>query len=319
MKSTKWLRCFLIVALAAVFPACGSTPSSQTVDNDSTLLALFPVDSSGIVFFDVAGMREIEFFREFLLEARSDADFPEELRDFMTETGLDPIDDVLQAIAGTTGEDQYLVAIRSLGDLQAGERFLEQLGTDSESHEGRSIYRPEPDEDWGITFENDLAILGSSGAVRSALDRMGGGPSVLDNAETMAQIQAIGAGNQVWGFGSFFADLVPEGAPPPVAMDLVAALERVTFRMRLESGVTARMTGTFTTADTATRAGDLLRGFLALGMMGSADRPDVVELLSGVQVQNAEAAVEIDFTASQELLDRLAESVVSDLSESPFE
>ncbi len=318
MKSTKWLRCFLIVALAAVFPACGSTPSSQTVDNDSTLLALFPVDSSGIVFFDVAGMREIEFFREFLLEARSDADFPEELRDFMTETGLDPIDDVLQAIAGTTGEDQYLVAIRSLGDLQAGERFLEQLGTDSESHEGRSIYRPEPEEDWGITFVNDLAILGSSGAVRSALDRMAGGPSVLDNAETMAQIQAIGDGNQVWGFGSI-ADLVPEDAPPPVAMDLVAALERVTFRMRLESGVTARMTGTFTTADTATRAGDLLRGFLALGMMGSADRPDVVELLNGLQVRNAEAAVEIDFSVPQELLDRLAESVVSDLSESPFE
>ncbi len=318
MKSIKWLRCFLIVALTAVLPACGSTPSAQTVDTDSTLLALFPVDSNGILFLDVDGLREMEFFREFLVGVGSDSDMPEELRDFVNETGLDPIDDVQQLIAGRVGEDQFLVAVRFLGDLQGAEEFFEQLGTVSESHEGRSIYRPEPEEDWGITFVNNLAILGSSGAVRSALDRMAGGPSVLDNTETMAEIQALGDGNQVWGFGSI-ADLIPEGAPPPVAMDLVAALERVTFRMRLEAGVTARMTGTFTTADTATRAGDLLRGFLALGMMGSADRPDVVELLSGVQVRNAEAAVEIDFSVPQELLDRLAESVVSDLSESPFE
>ena len=318
MKSTKWLRCFLIVALAAVFPACGSTPPGQTVDTDSTLLALFPVDSTGILFFDVDGLREMEFFREFLVGARSDADMPEELRDFVNETGLDPIDDVQQLIAGRAGEDQFLGAVRFRGDLQGAEEFFEQLGTVSESHEGRSIYRPEPEEDWGITFVNDLAILGSSGAVRSALDRMAGGPSVLDNAETMAEIQALGDGNQVWGFGSV-ADLVPEDAPPPVAMDLVAALERVTYRMRLESGVTARMTGTFTTADTATRAGDLLRGFLALGMMGSADQPDVVELLSGVQVQNVETAVEIDFSVPQELLDRLAESMVSDPSESSIE
>ncbi len=318
MKSIKWLRCFLIVALTAVLPACGSTPSAQTVDTDSTSLALFPVDSNGILFLDVDGLREMEFFREFLVGVGSDSDMPEELRDFVNETGLDPIDDVQQLIAGRVGEDQFLVAVRFLGDLQGAEEFFEQLGTVSESHEGRSIYRPEPEEDWGITFVNNLAILGSSGAVRSALDRMAGGPSVLDNTETMAEIQALGDGNQVWGFGSI-ADLIPEGAPPPVAMDLVAALERVTFRMRLEAGVTARMTGTFTTADTATRAGDLLRGFLALGMMGSADRPDVVELLSGVQVRNAEAAVEIDFSVPQELLDRLAESVVSDLSESPFE
>ena len=318
MKSIKWLRCLLIVALTAVFPACGSTPSAQTVDTDSTLLALFPVDSNGILFLDVDGLREMEFFREFLVGAGSDSDMPEELRDFANETGMVPIDDIQQLIAGRVGEDQFLGAVRIRGDLQGAEEFFEQLGTVSESHEGRSIYRPEPEEDWGLTFVNDLAILGSSGAVRSALDRMAGGPSVLDNAETMAEIQALGDGNQVWGFGSI-ADLVPEDAPPPVAMDLVAALERVTFRMRLESGVTARMTGTFTTADTATRAGDLLRGFLALGMMGSADRPDVVELLSGVQVRNAEAAVEIDFSVPQELLDRLAESVVSDLSESPFE
>ena len=318
MKSIKWLRCLLIVALTAVFPACGSTPSSQTVDTDSRLLALFPVDSNGILFFDVDGLREMEFFREFLVGAGSDSDMPEELRDFANETGMVPIDDIQQLIAGRMGEDQFLGAVRIRGDLQGAEEFFEQQGTVSESHEGRSIYRPEPEEDWGITFVNDLAILGSSGAVRSALDRMAGGPSVLDNAETMAEIQALGDGNQVWGFGSI-ADLVPEDAPPPVAMDLVAALERVTFRMRLESGVTARMTGTFTTADTATRAGDLLRGFLALGMMGSADRPDVVELLNGLQVRNAEAAVEIDFSVPQELLDRLAESVVSDLSESPFE
>ncbi len=318
MKSIKWLRCLLIVALTAVFPACGSTPPEQTVDTDSTLLALFPVDSNGILFFDVDGLREMEFFREFLVGAGSGSDMPEELRDFANETGMFPIDDIQQLIAGRMGEDQFLGAVRIRGDLQGAEEFFEQQGTVSESHEGRSIYRPEPEEDWGITFENDLAILGSSGAVRSALDRMAGGPSVLDNAETMAEIQALGDGNQVWGFGSI-ADLVPEDAPPPVAMDLVAALERVTFRMRLESGVTARMTGTFTTADTATRAGDLLRGFLALGMMGSADRPDVVELLSGVQVRNAEAAVEIDFSVPQELLDRFAESVVSDLSESPIE
>jgi hypothetical protein len=72
--------------------------------------------------------------------------------------------------------------------------------------------------------------------------------------------------------------------------------------------VRARLRGEFSGADTAMRAGDLLRGFVALGKMGSAEEPDLAELLNGLQITNVENGVDLRFTASRELLERLGDS-----------
>jgi hypothetical protein len=56
------------------------------------------------------------------------------------------------------------------------------------------------------------------------------------------------------------------------------------------------------------RAGDLLRGLVALGKMGSGEQPDVAELLNGFEVANIENNVDIRFTATRELLDRIGTS-----------
>jgi hypothetical protein len=265
-----------------------------------------------VLFVDVARMRDVRFVREFIRD-EAGARVPESLEDFVAATDLDPVETVEQVMIGRSGPDSYLAAVRLRIDPRVIEEYLRTDGTPTETHLGRTLFLPDPeseDGDWAVAFYEQTALVGPADAVRDAIDRIGSGPTALDNAELMAAIGEIEPGSQVWGsFTDLLApELVPEGVAPPVAADLITALERVNYQMRVDTGVTARLAGDFSTLDAARRAGDLLRGFVAFGKMGSTGQPDMMELLNGLRVDTLEDSVEINFTATEELIDRIAAS-----------
>ncbi len=93
-----------------------------------------------------------------------------------------------------------------------------------------------------------------------------------------------------------------------MAADLIASLERITYQMRIDAALTARAVGEFTTPDTARRTGDLLRGVVALGKMQVFESDDLLQLLDGLQIDDIESSIEINFSADGELLSRVRES-----------
>ena len=292
-----------VVALATSF----SPSVVEAVNPDEELLRIFPADSDGILFLDFAVLRDIEYVNRFVRDWAGDL-ILDPVEEFTAETGVDPVNDIQQIIAGRSGPDEFLIVVQVGYDAYRVESYFAVRDVRSEIHSGRTIYAPGlEDDNLSVVFLDGQVLVGSTGQVRESLDRSPGGPSVLDNTGLMASIEAIEEGSQVWGVGSF-NDMVPELLAPPMATDLIAALENVTYQMRFDSGVTARLAGQFTTVETARRAGDLVRGFVALGKMGTASQPDMLELLDGLQVDSVENAVEINFAASQELLDRIAES-----------
>jgi hypothetical protein len=276
------------------------------VDPREALLAFFLSDLGGIIFADVSRLRDVEFARSFI-RSSAGVQVPDPIEEFAEATGVDPVQSVEQVVIGRSGPSGYLAAAQISIDPGVVKEYFVDQGTPSETYAGWALFQPDPADDWTIALDDRVALVGPEQTVRDALDRTDG-PTVLDNAELMAAIRAIDPANQVWALGSFAESLVPEGVAPPMAADLIKALERINYQMRVDPGVTARLAGDFSTLETARRAGDLLRGFVAFGKMGSAEQPDMMALLNGLRVETLENSVEIHFSVSEELLDRVADS-----------
>ena len=290
------------IAVVAGFP--GATVEAVTPDEE--LLKLFPAATDGVGFIDVAELRDNQLVHD-LVETQLRGRARRGLDEFMERTGLDPIRDLEQVMAGRTGADSFLVVARVNYDALRVTQYFGERGVPSEAYLGRTLYRPEADDDWTVSFIDNLALLGSNDAVRGAIDRLAApDSSALDNQELVEAIASIEDGNQVWAVGAFSL-LLPDGIAPPMATDLVDSLERGTYQMRLDTDLAARAIGDFASPEMAQRTADLLRGFVALGKMQAFERAELIELLDRVVIDAVESSVHINFEAAGELLRRLGD------------
>ncbi len=304
----KWLIATFALAATIVVVAGTQSPATEALSPDDALLRVFPADSGGVMFVDVAELRNNPLVREYFLDG-SDFEFPAVVREFARRTGLDPETDVDQVMLGRTGENEFLGVARADYDPLEIEQYFRDSNIGFESYAGRSIYRPSPGSDWSVAFIDDFVLMGEDGSVRGAIDRMAATTgTAIDDPDLTEAIRSIEEGSQVWGVGMLTDMLLPEELAPPMAVDLIASLERVTYQMRLDAGLRVRAVGEFTSPDTARRTGDLLRGLVALGKMQVFEREELIELLDGLQIESVESSIEIRFSADGELLRRVAES-----------
>ena len=306
----KWL--IGTVALAATFVVIAGTerPIQEALSPDEALLRVFPHDSNGVMFLNVAELRDNPLLREFFLDG-PESQLPAAVTEFALRTGLDPETDVDQVMLGRTGGNEFLGVARARYDPLEVEQYFRDADVGFETHGGRSVFRPYPGSDWSMSFIDDLVLMGEDGSVRQTIDQLAmTTPTAMDNPELIVAIQSIEEGNQVWGVGALADILLPEALAPPMAIDLVASLEHITYQMRLDDGLTVRAAGEFATAATARRTGDLMRGLVALGKMQVFESDDLIQLLDGVQIDSIESSVEIRIVADGALLRRVKESGV---------
>ncbi len=283
-------------------------PTVEALSPDEALLSLFPVDSGGVIFLDVAELRNKPLVREYFLDD-PEIQLPSAIAEFARRTGLDPETDVDQVMLGRTGDNEFLGVARADYDPFEVEQYFQDSDIGFESYAGRTIYRPSPGSNWSVSFIDGLVLMGEDGSVRDAIDRVAVTiPTAMDNPELTEAIQSIEEGNQVWGVGMLADVLLPPALTPPMAIDLIASLERVTYQMQLDTGLTLRAVGEFMSPDTARRTGDLLRGVVALGKMQVSEREELIQLLDGIQIDGVETSIEIRFSADGELLRRVTES-----------
>ncbi len=302
----KWVIGVFAVAVTIVVVASFPGATAEAVSPDEELLKLFPAGTDGVGFIDVAELRDNPLVDD-LVQTQLRSRARRGLDEFTERTGLDPIGDLEQVMVGRTGPDSFLVVARASYDAVRVSQFLGDRDVVSEAYLGRTLYRPQADDDWVVSFIDDLVLGGSDDAVRGAIDRLAApDSSALDNQALAEAIASIEDGNQVWAVGAFSL-LLPAGIAPPMATDLVDSLERGTYQMRLDTDLTARAIGDFASPEMAQRTTDLLRGFVALGKMQAVERTELIELLDGVAIDAVDSSVHISFEADGELLRRLGD------------
>jgi hypothetical protein len=289
----KWIVGVSVVA-AMTFAIATITIPAQTIFPDQTVLKLFPAETQGVAFVDLAALRNSPLGMEVMAQGAPFAPRQPKLQDFMAATGFNFQQDVDRVTVGKVDSRRMMFVIQARYDRFKVERYLADHVTRLDTYMGRTVYE-DRDLDFGVTFVEDLVIAGYTDAVKKAVEQASVPASTIAlRPDLMAAIRNFEAGSQVWGAGEFHFDELPLAQLPPQAvgagpiLQVLKTLQGGTYQMRVDTGIHAKATANFTSAEDAKTLSDLSRGMIALVKTQVAvPNPDLLHVLDGVQVSNS--------------------------------
>jgi hypothetical protein len=290
--------------------AATMTIPAQTITPDQAILRLFPSETQGIAFFDVAALRNAPFVQEVLAARTFPPRFASRLGELEAATGFKPERDVDRVTFGKLGAREMLAIVEARYDKFKFEQFLNDKGLQSEAYMGRAVYSHDKS---AVSFIDNLIIAGNTSGVKKAIEQLSLPGGVLLRSDLMNAIQAIESGNQVWGVGQFSIDRIPNrlagrAGPAGPALELLKTFQGGTYQMRVDQDVHVRATGSFSDADSAKTISDMARGVIALAKFRVASQADLLHALDGVQIQNSGSSVVVNIEEPGDLLKRLRDS-----------
>jgi hypothetical protein len=292
-----------IFAIAMGLTATTTIPAA-TVSIDDAIFKFLPTETQGIVFIDVAALRNASLVRDALKDQKLTS--PRGWDDFVQATGMVPERDIDKVTIGKLDAQDGLVIIQGRIDKFKIEQYVKDRGKQSQTYLGQSIYRD--DGDGAFVLLDNVVLVGKVNAVKKAIDQMQLPGSAPLRRDLIAAMQTIEAGNQVWGVGDFSVnDLGTLGVRGPApAVEMLKSLKSGTYQMRVDTGLHARAIGNFADAESAKNIVDLARGALAVAKLQVAkDQPDIVQLLDGIQVSNSGPTLTVRIEEAGDLLMKL--------------
>ena len=298
----KWLLGVSLVIAIAMGWAATAMVSVAAVSIDDVSLRFLPPDTDAIAFVDVASLKNAPLVQDLL--KTQDLPLPNKLADFTRLTGFDPKQDIDRVTVAKVGAREALLVVQGRIDKFKVAQFLKDEGKVPEVYLGQSIYR---DGDGAVVILDNVALIGQFSAVTKAIDQMQLPGSLPLRVELMSGIQQIEAGNQVWAVGNIsLNDLGLGVARAAPVMEMLKNLRSGTFQLRVDSGIHARGTGTFTEADSAQQIGDMVRSLLAIvRLQVSAKDPTLLSLLDGIQVSYSGSVLTVKVDESAEAIEKL--------------
>jgi len=311
----KWILGVSAIAVVVGLAATMTVPA-QTITPDEATLKLFPSETQGIGFVDIAGLKGAPLFNDLILQKIPQ--FPQGLGEFAQATGFNVEQDVDTVTAGNIALHDMLVIVRARYDSIKVQQFIQDKADHitTETYLGRTIYTPnvpsssEPSNAGGVAFIDNLIVAGNVSAIKQAIDRMAApAPSVVQNTALMDQIRTIGAGNQIWAAGNFDLAMLGNRIPVPGNLgNLAQSLKGGTYQMRIDQDVHVKANGSFASADMAKATTDMLRGLVAMAKLQISQDDNLSRLLDGLSIENSGVNLTLSFNASGDLLKQIQAS-----------
>lgn len=278
-------------------------------------LQYVPADAAVVAYANVRDVMTSEFRQRF----RKMEPHSPERDDFEARTGLNverDIDSVVAAMMpeadGTidhhSPEKSALILARGRFDqarleglaMEHGGRTEDYLGTKLITHQGDNARHG----NLAMGFvEPSLVALGSTDAVRRAIDAYRGGHTIVSNTAIMQQVTAL-EGNSAWAVGRF--DAVARGASLP--QELQSQIPAVTWFSaagHVNGGVRGMVRAEARDDAAAQNLHDMLRGFLALAKMQAGSEPGLRSLVESLQLTGDGRTVTVQFSLPTEAFDAL--------------
>jgi hypothetical protein len=308
----KWIAGVSVVA-AVVFALATIAIPAQTIVPDQAVLKLFPAETQGVAFVDLAGLRNTPLGQEVMAQGGPlAATRVPKLQDFINATGFNFQQDVDRVTVGRLDNRRAMFIIQARFDKFKVERYLADHVTRLDTYMGRSIYE-DRDLDFGVTFIDELVIAGYTDAVKKAVEQASlPASSIALRSDLMAAIRNFESGSQVWAVGDFRFNELPVAQLPSRAvgagpiLEVLRTLQGGTYQMRVDSNIHAKATANFTSTENAKTLADLSRGMIALvKTQVAAQNPDLLHALDGVQVSNSGTQIVVNIDEPGDLVKRL--------------
>ena len=262
-------------------------------------LRYVPADATIVSFANVREVMDSEL-RERLRERESETEGP---REFEARTGIDIDRDVDHIVAGLvpTGRDGADAIAVLAGRFDTGriESSAIAAGGIRITHDGQTLILIERSSDnaendtTALTFlDPGVLVIGSESLVRQAIDGSADGADTNDRL--MDLLEHVDAGSTAWTVGRLDAADGSGWLPDPLQSQ-VSQVSAFAVGGQVNGGVRGRLTAEAADETTSQSLRDLLQGFLALGRLQAAQRPELAGLFDALQLTAEGRMVTLSF------------------------
>ena len=276
-----------------------------------TELQYVPADASVIAFADVRSIMDSEF------RQRLKQNLPMDQHDkieFQDKTGIDIEQDIDYVVAAMTavdnGQPSGLVVARGRFDVVKLEALAREHGGVLEEYSGKRIisatHGDQPHHTGTMAFlEPGLVAIGTSAAVRKAIDAQLSARSITANSEMMDLVSDIERTNNAWAVGRFDAITQQAKLPDQVA-SRIPALKYFAAAGHINGGVSGMVRAEALDEKSAEDLRQVVNGLLALARLQAQNDPKIEAISQSLQLSGTGKTVAVSFTVPAELLQFMA-------------
>ena len=294
-------------------------------------LAYIPADARMLAFANVREVMDSELRTKFLelhtleqadpdpdADAQTDADPDVQGASRGTQalydaTGVDvekDIDHIVATLAGTDDNKHPLLIARGRFDTGRIESAIQQKSNGNiqvEDYKGiRLVSASESDGDQvSLAFaEPGVLVMGSSAAVKRAIDAKQSGNDVRSNADLMKFVDDVDTGN-AWVVSRFDAITGQAKLPQEIASQL-PPITWFSASGHVNGGVSAILRAETRDDVSAENLRQVVRGFMALARLQAGQNPQFAGLMNSLELGGTGTTVSIGFSVTSEMLDAIA-------------
>jgi len=282
-------------------------------------LQYVPRDAAVIAYADVRAIMSSELRQKVNNLAPGHENGQRELQD---RTGINLETDIDRVVAclyparealGTHGSGMVLA--RGRFDEVKVEALMREHGAQVETYNGkRLIVAHVPDkgdsgegQDFAVAFiEPGFVGLGGTKLVQAAIDLHQGGDnpqtglaSVTGNDELMNLVRSLDNGN-AWAVGRFDA-LTASGHLPANILSQIPAITWFSVSGQIDTGLRGVVRAEARDEEAATNLRDVIRGFMALGKMQAASKPQFQSVIQSLELGGTGTTVALSFNIPGEV------------------
>jgi hypothetical protein len=277
----------------------------------STELVYVPADATVVAYADVRSIMDSEL-RQQLKQA---IPAPTGQQEFQEKTGIDIDRDIDYVVAAMTsvdsGRPSGLVVARGRFDTVTLEALAREHGGTVEEYKGNRLVNSPAEHTEQITLaflEPGLVAVGSSSAVRHAIDAATSANSITSNDEMMNLVKDIETGNNAWAVGRFDVLASRAQLPPEVAQH-IPPVKWFAAAGHINGGVSGLLRAEANDEESAQRLRDVVRGFLALAQLQGQNDQRIASLASSMQLSGDGKTVALSFSVPAEILQLMTPKV----------
>lgn len=268
-------------------------------------LMYVPADAAVVAYADVRSIMNSELREQ--LRQRLPGNGPDGQREFQEKTGIDIEHDIDYVVAAMTpGADHPtgLVVARGRFDIVRLEALVREHGGAVEDYNGKRLVSTPADRGEPFTLgflEPGLVAVGSSSAVRHAIDANMTARSITSNLEMMDLVKDIAATNNAWAVGRVDV-LASQAELPDEIVSRVPAVKWFAASGHINGGLAGTLRLEARDEQAAQQLRDVVRGFMALVQLQTQNDPRFSSLAQSVQLTGDGTTVALSFTLPVELL-----------------
>jgi hypothetical protein len=279
---------------------------SLSASTGPTELTYVPADATVVAYADVRSIMDSQL-RQQLKQAIPVP--PTGQQEFQEKTGIDierDIDYVVAAMTAINGQHPNgLVIARGRFDTVTLEALAREHGGTVEEYKTKRLMTSAEHhngEQFTMGFlEPGLVGVGTSSAVKSAIDAAMSSNSIRSNDEMMELVKDIERYNNAWAVGRFDV-LANQANLPEQISKQIPPVKWFAAAGHINGGVSGVLRAEANDDQSAQHLRDVVRGLLALGQLQGQNDPRIASVAQSLQLSGEGKTVTLSFTVPAEIL-----------------